>query len=67
MKNFWYHENKEVLTVGQEFIIPGAPKGIGLGIIFPSPKIIVNVTCDQYVNADKTVDARIVFTKVIIK
>jgi hypothetical protein len=47
-------------------VVSGAPKGIGLGIIFPMPNIKVHVTCDQNVTADKAAAAKILLTKVTL-
>jgi len=54
------------LGIGQNFTIPCAPKGIGLGFLTPMPSIKIDVTCSEGVNATKTVAAKIFFSKVTL-
>jgi hypothetical protein len=55
------------IAVGETLTILGAPKGIGLGLVFPIPSIKINVTCAEGVAATKTVQAKIFFSKVTIQ
>jgi hypothetical protein len=52
------------LGIGSNFTVSGAPKGIGLGLFTPMPKIKVHVTCDENVTADKSAEAKIILTRV---
>lgn len=54
------------LGIGQNFTIPCAPKGIGLGFLTPMPSIKIDVTCSEGVNATKIVAAKIFFSKVTL-
>jgi len=55
------------LGFGQNFTIPCAPKGIGLGFLTPIPSIKIDVTCSEGVSATKTVQAKIFFSKVTLQ
>jgi len=55
------------LGIGQNFTIACAPKGIGLGLLKPIPSIKMDATCDEGVNATKTVTAKIFFSKVSLQ
>jgi len=59
--------NQATLAIGANFTVTGAPKGIGLGIIKPMPTITITVSCDEGVNAIKTVQAKIFLTKVTLQ
>ncbi|DAC71755.1 MAG TPA: hypothetical protein DSN98_08770 [Thermoplasmata archaeon] len=55
------------LGVGQNFTIPGAPKGIGLGFITPIPTIKISVNCTEGIGATKSVPAKIFFSKITLQ
>jgi hypothetical protein len=55
------------LGVGQNFTVLGAPKGIGLGFLTPTPTIKISVNCTEGISAAKTVPAKIFFSKVTIQ
>jgi photosystem II stability/assembly factor-like uncharacterized protein len=55
------------LASGANFVVAGAPKGIGMGIITPIPTITIDVTCAEGVNATKTVPAKIFFSKITLQ
>ncbi|HUT00591.1 MAG TPA: hypothetical protein VMY59_09770 [Candidatus Thermoplasmatota archaeon] len=55
------------LAVGGNLTVLCAPKGIGLGIIFPMPSITIDVTCSEGVNATKTIQATIFFSKITLQ
>jgi photosystem II stability/assembly factor-like uncharacterized protein len=55
------------LAVGGNLTVLCAPKGIGLGIIFPMPSITIAVTCSEGVNATKTIQAKIFFSKITLQ
>jgi photosystem II stability/assembly factor-like uncharacterized protein len=55
------------LGIGQNFTIPCALKGIGLGFLTPRPSIKVDVTCSEGINATKTVPAKIFFSMVTLQ
>jgi photosystem II stability/assembly factor-like uncharacterized protein len=55
------------LGIGQNFTIPCAPKGIGLGFLTPIPSIKIDVTCSEGINATKTVPAKIFFSMVTLQ
>lgn len=62
-----FSDTQGTLGVGETFTIACAPKGIGLGIIFPMPSIKMDATCDEGVNATKTSAARVFLTKVTLQ
>jgi len=55
------------LGIGKNFTVLGAPKGIGLGILTPIPKITINVNCTEGISTTKMVQAKIFFSKVTIQ
>ncbi len=55
------------IAVGEAATVLGAPKGIGFGILFPIPSITIQVTCNEGMTATKTVQAKILFSKVILQ
>jgi probable HAF family extracellular repeat protein len=55
------------IAVGEKLTVLGAPKGIGLGIIFPMPSIKINIICTEGVTATKTIQAKIFFSKVTLQ
>jgi photosystem II stability/assembly factor-like uncharacterized protein len=59
--------SQAALSVGGNLTVIGAPKGIGLAIIFPIPSIKIDVTCTEGVTATKTVTAKIFFSKVTLQ
>ena len=59
--------SEPTLGIGQNFTVLGAPKGIGLGFIKPIPTITINVNCNEDIGATKTVQAKILFSKVILQ
>jgi len=54
------------LPVGDSLVISAPVMGFGLGIFLQMPKIKVTVSCAEGVTAEKAVEAKIVFTKVIL-
>ena len=56
--------NLGVLTPGEEANFSLAPKGIGLGIIFPKPSIALSVECAEGASDDTTRTARIFLSRV---
>ncbi len=59
--------SNETIAVGENLTIQSAPKGIGLGLLFPIPKIQINITCAEGVTATKTVPAKIFLSRIIIQ
>jgi hypothetical protein len=55
------------IAVGEGATVLSGPKGIGLGILFPIPSITITVTCNEGMTATKTVQAKILFSKVILQ
>ena len=62
-----FSDSQASLGVGMNFTVACAPKGIGLGILTPVPSITIDVTCDQGINATRTVGAKILFSRVILQ
>lgn len=55
------------LDVGANFTLTGVPKGIGLGLLTPSPSLTVKVNCTERVEMTKTAQATIFFSKITIQ
>lgn len=52
------------LLPGQSANISFAPKGFGLGIIFPKPEITISVTCSEGKSDEVIKEARIIFSNI---
>jgi PKD repeat protein len=59
--------NLGTLSPGQSANLTFGPKGIGLGIITPMPKITVTTTCAEGSSAEKSTEARIILLFVLIQ
>jgi len=55
------------LDIGDTSTITASPKGIGLGLFLPLPSITINLTCAEGVSLAKTIQAKILFSKITIQ
>ncbi len=56
----------ETIASDETATITSAPKGIGLGVLLPIPRISIQVSCAEGVSVNKTIEAKLFFSKVTI-
>lgn len=56
----------EAVAIDEIATITSAPKGIGLGVLLPIPRISIQVSCAEGVSVNKTIEAKLFFSKVTI-
>lgn len=57
----------ETIAIDDTSSITSAPKGIGLGILLPTPRITITASCTEGVSVNKTLKAKIFISKVTIQ
>jgi|GEM_PF-2620410 len=57
----------ETIAIDETATITSMPKGIGLGIFLPTPTITIEASCTEGVSVNKTIPAKIFFSKVTIQ
>lgn len=56
----------EAVAIDEIATITSAPKGIGLGLFLPIPRISIQVSCAEGVSVNKTIEAKLFFSKVTL-